>query len=68
MSVRPHVNRALTPKQILAVPCPTCGADTNKSCEPTSHELGAEEHRERCWAASDKRIFDEVNQVAARMS
>jgi len=36
------INRALTLKQILAVPCPTCGADRNKSCEPTSHELGAE--------------------------
>jgi hypothetical protein len=50
------INKVLTPKQILAVPCPTCGADRNKSCETTSYELGAEEHRERRWAASDKRL------------
>ena len=51
---------ALTPIQIMAVPCSTCGAGRNEPCEPAS----SHPHREREWAASDKRLSHEVNQAA----
>ena len=56
-------SRALTTKQILIVPCPTCGAKRNKPCELASGRRRTEAHRERRWVASDKLLFDEAAQA-----
>ena len=48
-------------EQALAVPCPTCGARKNKPCELASGKRRTDPHRERLWAASDKRILGRVS-------
>jgi hypothetical protein len=53
-------NRVLSAHEILVVPCPTCGADTNTPCKLISGLRRTQVHRERQWAASDKRLCDEV--------
>jgi hypothetical protein len=58
---------ALTPKQILAVPCPTCGAYANKPCELVAGQRRTQPHRARRWAASDQRNSVEMNQATARI-
>lgn len=45
--------RELTPKQILAVPCPTCGAAIEEICELHSGTPRTEPHRDRKLAAAD---------------
>jgi hypothetical protein len=51
---------ALTVKQTLVVRCPTCGANRKKPCELATGKRRTQSHRERHWAASDKRLCDEL--------
>ncbi len=43
----------LTPKQILSVPCPTCGAATEEACELHTGALRTEPHRDRKLSAAE---------------
>ena len=43
--------RELTRKQILSVPCPTCGAATEEACELHTGALRTEPHRDRKLSA-----------------
>ena len=43
----------LTPKQIFAVPCPTCGAATEEACELHSAARRTEPHGERKLSAAE---------------
>jgi hypothetical protein len=43
-----------SPKQILAVACPTCGAAPGKNCMLTTGQPRTKPHRERRLIASDK--------------
>jgi hypothetical protein len=45
--------KKLTPKQILSVPCPTCGAPTDEACELVAGALRTEPHRDRKLSAAD---------------
>lgn len=56
-----NTSRVLSAHEILVVPCPTCGADKNMPCKPASGQRRIQAHRERQWAASDKRLCDEGN-------
>jgi len=58
--------KELARKQILAVRCITCGADKNKPCELASGKRRTNPHRERQWAAADKRLYDEANEATAQ--
>jgi hypothetical protein len=51
-------------KRMLAVTCPTCGAEKNKPCELASGKRRTDPHRERQWAASDKRIIDAAERIS----
>ena len=43
----------LTPEQIRAVPCPTCGAEPGAKCELHSGQARTAPHRDRRLAAED---------------
>jgi hypothetical protein len=43
----------LTRKQILSVPCPTCGAAIEEACELHTGALRTEPHRDRKLSAAD---------------
>jgi hypothetical protein len=45
--------KELTLKQILSVPCPTCGAATEESCELHSGAPRTEPHRDRKLSAAE---------------
>jgi hypothetical protein len=45
--------KELTPKQIVSVPCPTCGAATEEACELHTGALRTEPHRDRKLSAAD---------------
>ncbi len=45
--------KELTPKQILSVRCPTCGAATGEVCELNSGAPRTEPHRDRKLLAAD---------------
>ena len=45
--------KELTLKQILSVPCPTCGAATEEACELHSGALRTEPHRDRKLSAAE---------------
>jgi hypothetical protein len=45
--------KELTPKQILSVRCPTCGAATGEACELHSGALRFEPHRDRKLSAAE---------------
>ena len=45
--------RELTPKQILSVPCTTCGAAIQEPCELHTGALRTEPHRDRRLSAAD---------------
>ena len=46
-------HKGLTPKQLIAVPCPTCGAAIGEPCELHNGALRSEPHRDRKFAAAD---------------
>jgi len=43
--------KELTPKQLVSVPCPTCGAAAGKRCVLYSGALRSEPHVDRMFAA-----------------
>jgi hypothetical protein len=43
--------KELTRKQVLSVPCPTCGAATDEACELQTGALRTEPHRDRKLSA-----------------
>ena len=45
--------RELTPKQLLSVRCPTCGAAIGEVCELNSGAPRTEAHRDRKFSAAD---------------
>lgn len=45
--------RELTPKQILSVPCNTCGAAIGEACELNTGALRTEPHRDRKLSAAE---------------
>jgi hypothetical protein len=46
-------SKELTPKQILSVRCPTCGAATGEVCELNTGAPRTEPHRDRKLSAAD---------------
>ena len=46
-------SKELTPKQILSVPCPTCGAAIKEPCELHTGALRTEPHRDRKLSAAE---------------
>jgi hypothetical protein len=48
------MGRELSPKQILALRCPTCGAAPRQKCELGTGQLRMTPHRERMWTAKDR--------------
>jgi hypothetical protein len=46
-------SKELTLKQILSVPCPTCGAATDQACELHTGALRTEPHRNRKLSAAE---------------
>ena len=47
------VKKELSPKQILAVRCPTCGAGPGETCELNTGQPRSEPHRDRELIAAD---------------
>jgi hypothetical protein len=45
--------KELSPKQLLSVPCPTCGAAIGEGCELHTGALRTEPHRDRKLSAAD---------------
>ena len=45
--------KELTLKQILSVPCPTCGAATEEACELHTGARRTEPHRDRKLSAAE---------------
>jgi hypothetical protein len=45
--------KELTLKQILSVPCPTCGAAAEEACELQTGTLRTEPHRDRKLSAAE---------------
>ena len=45
--------RELTEKQMLSVPCPTCGAKTEEACKLHTGVLRTEPHRDRKLSAAE---------------
>lgn len=45
--------KELTPKQILSVPCSTCGAAVGEACELHTGAPRAEPHRDRKLSAAE---------------
>jgi len=45
--------KELTPKQILSVPCTTCGAAIGEACELNTGDLRIEPHRDRKLSAAE---------------
>jgi hypothetical protein len=45
--------KELTPKQILSVPCATCGAAIGEACELHTGALRTEPHRDRKLSAAE---------------
>ncbi|MFZ0417511.1 MAG: hypothetical protein WAM04_05370 [Candidatus Sulfotelmatobacter sp.] len=46
-------SKELTPKQILSVPCTTCGAAIGEACELHTGTLRTEPHRDRKLTAAE---------------
>ncbi len=49
------MQKALTPKKILAIRCPTCGAAPKEKCELSTGQPRTEPHRDRRLIAADAR-------------
>ena len=48
------MKKILSPKQVLAVPCPTCGAKPGEKCELSAGQPRTDPHRDRRLIAKDK--------------
>jgi hypothetical protein len=48
------MEKALSPKQVLAVPCPTCGAKPGEKCELIAGQPRTGPHRDRRLIAKDQ--------------
>ncbi len=48
------LKKVLSPKQVLAVPCPTCGAKPGKKCELSAGQPRTDPHRDRRLIAKDQ--------------
>ena len=46
-------SKELSAKQVLAVPCPTCGAASEEACELHTGALRSEPHRDRKLSAAE---------------
>lgn len=57
--------RELTPKQILAVPCSTCGAAVGEVCELHTGAPRTEPHRDRKLSAAEAVETNAANRRAA---
>ena len=49
----PVKSKELTPKQLISVPCSTCGAAIEEPCELHTGALRSEPHRDRKLSAAD---------------
>ena len=49
----PVKSKELTPKQLISVPCKTCGAAIEEPCELHTGALRSEPHRDRKLSAAD---------------
>ena len=52
----PAMKKELSPKQILAVHCPTCGAAPGEKCKLTTGRHRAESHRDRRLIAAEQLV------------
>jgi hypothetical protein len=57
--------KELTKKQVLSVPCPTCGAATEEACELHTGALRNEPHRDRKLSAAEAVEKRELSHVVA---
>jgi len=48
------MEKALSPKQVLAAPCPTCGAKPREKCELNTGQPPTDPHRDRRLIAQDQ--------------
>jgi hypothetical protein len=48
------VTKELSPKQVLAVRCPTCGAAPGEKCELSTGQSRTNPHRDRRLVAKDQ--------------
>jgi len=48
------VTKELSPKQVLAVRCPTCGAAPREKCELSTGQPRSSPHRDRMWILKDR--------------
>jgi hypothetical protein len=60
--------KELTPKQILSVTCPTCGASTQEPCELHTGDLRTEPHRDRKLSAAEAMETKPANDNRRRAS
>ena len=49
------MKRELSPKEVLAIRCPTCGAAPKEKCELSTGQARTEPHRDRRLIAADAR-------------
>jgi hypothetical protein len=48
------MKKELSPKQILAIRCPTCGAAPGEKCELSTGQARNNPHLDRRWIAKDQ--------------
>jgi len=48
------MTKELSPKQVLAVRCPTCAAAPGEKCELSTGQPRTSPHRDRVWIAKDQ--------------
>lgn len=48
------VKKKLSPKQLLTIRCPTCGAAPGEKCELSTGQPRTEPHRDRRLIAADR--------------
>jgi hypothetical protein len=47
------MKKELSPKEVLALRCPTCGAAPGERCELSTGQPRTSPHRDRRWIAAD---------------
>ncbi len=53
-----------TPRKLIAVRCPTCGASPGEKCELTTGEPRTNPHRDRRLIAADKTLNTHLRDTA----